>query len=206
MFYVLFFFLEPLWGSLEMWKFFAIVNTFVAILASFYSLFYAMITQNSEHLFNVHIFGLSGYIAAVAVAVRQILPDHLIVKTPLGRFTNRSVPLTALLLTIVLWACKLMNGQTPVMFGSGIVVSWIYLRFYQRHHSSHGSRGDSAENFTFASFFPNVLQPAINCFANPIYNFSLRIGLVQKFTPPRASEHNLTSVNVSFPHDIERRR
>lgn len=119
-------FLEPMWGSLEMWKFFAIVNTFVAILSSFYSLFYAMITQNSEHLFNVHIFGLSGYVAAVTVSVRQILPDHLIFKTPLtGRFTNRSVPLAALFLTIVLWAFKLMNGQTPVMFGSGIVVSWV---------------------------------------------------------------------------------
>lgn len=108
-----------------MWKFFAIVNTFVAILSSVYSVVYAMITQNSEHLYDVHIHGLAGYIAAVAVAVRQILPDHLILKSPLGRFTTRNVPLTGLIATIVLWAVKLMDGQTPVMFVSGTVVSWV---------------------------------------------------------------------------------
>ncbi|CAM6031890.1 unnamed protein product, partial [Sphagnum compactum] len=196
----------PLWGSLEMWKFFAIVNTFVAILSSSYSLFYSMATQNSEHLYDTHIHGLAGYIAAVAVAVRQILPDHLIVKTPMGRFTNRSVPLAALILIIILWAVGLMNGQTPVMFASGIGVSWIYLRFYQRH-SRGASRGDSAENFTFASFFPTVLQPAFNLFATPIYNCCLRLSIIQRFATPRASETgSLQSVNVTFPHDIERRR
>lgn len=187
-----------------MWKFFAIVNTFVAILSSTYSLFYSMITQNSEHLYDTHIYGLAGYIAAVAVAVRQILPDHLIVMTPMGRFTNRSVPLASLILTILLWAVGLMNGQTPVMFTSGIVVSWIYLRFYQRHARG---RGDSAENFTFASFFPTVLQPAINLFATPMYNCCLRLSIIKAFLPPRLNETgNLQSVNVTFPHDIERRR
>lgn len=196
--------IEPLWGSLEMWKFFAIVNTFVAIISSCYSLFYSMITQNSEHLYDTHIYGLAGYIAAVAVAVRQILPDHLIVKTPMGRFTNRSVPLAALFLIILLWGIGLMNGQTPVMFASGIVVSWIYLRFYQRH-SRGGSRGDGAENFTFASFFPTIVQPAINFFAIPIYNCCLRLSIIQKFSPPSETA-SLHSVNVTFPHDIERRR
>lgn len=48
------------------------------------------------------------------------------------------------------------------MFGSGIVFSWTYLRFYQRH--TNGSRGDHAENFNFArylrSFKPNYINIA----------------------------------------------
>lgn len=81
--------LEPLWGQMEMLQFFAITNIGVAVLTSFYYLFFYMVTKNTDILFNVHIHGLAGYIAGVSVAVRQIMPDHLIARTPIGKFTNR---------------------------------------------------------------------------------------------------------------------
>ncbi|XP_062552995.1 transmembrane protein 115 [Armigeres subalbatus] len=201
--------IEPSWGQMEMLQYFAITNIGVAILTSFYYLFYSMITKDAEFLFDVHIHGLAGMNAAVSVAVTQIMPDHLIARTPLGKFTNRNVPLTVVVVSIIMWAIGFLDGTYPAMFASGLYVSWVYLRFYQRH--SNGTRGDSAENFRFASFFPNVLQPFINLIANPVYLGCLRIGLVKRLTPQQSSSSSLQSVSVQSlvgvdPHDMERRR
>uniref|UniRef100_A0A182NEK7 Transmembrane protein 115 n=1 Tax=Anopheles dirus TaxID=7168 RepID=A0A182NEK7_9DIPT len=200
--------IEPSWGQMEMLHYFAITNTGVAILTSFYYLFYSMITKDAEILFNVRIYGLAGMNAAISVAVTQIMPDHLIARTPIGKFSNRNVPLTVVIASILLWACGLLDGTYPAMFASGLYVSWVYLRFYQRH--SNGTRGDSAENFRFASFFPNVLQPFIAVIANPVYLCCLRIGLVKRLSPQQSNSSSLQSVSVHLPgvdpHDMERRR
>ena len=55
-----------------------------------------------------------------------------------------------------------------MFFCSGLVISWIYLRFYQMH--ANGSRGDTADGFAFASFFPNVIQPPIAVFGNTVFS------------------------------------
>lgn len=81
--------IEPLWGQMEMLTFFGIVNLGIAILSSLYYLLLYTCTKNTDILFNVHIHGLAGYVAGVSVAVRQIMPDHSIVRTPMGKFTNR---------------------------------------------------------------------------------------------------------------------
>lgn len=81
--------LEPLWGRRELLKFFAVINFGVAVLSMFYYLLLYASTRNSKFLFEVQIHGLAGFIASLSVAVRQILPDHLIFKTKWGYFTNR---------------------------------------------------------------------------------------------------------------------
>lgn len=58
------------------------------------------------------------------------------------------MPLTLVFVSIVLWLFGILDGTTPTMFVSGLIVSWIYLRFYQRH--ANGNRGDGSESFTFA--------------------------------------------------------
>ncbi|KAH8418789.1 hypothetical protein KR222_003052, partial [Zaprionus bogoriensis] len=200
--------LEPLWGQFEMFKFFALSNFGVSLLTTIYYLFYYMVTKNPTILFDVHIHGLAGYVAGICVAVRQIMPDHLIFKTRYGRLTNRNVPLTVLISAIICWAIGMLDGTYPAMFASGAIVSWIYLRFYQHHPNG---RGDSSESFTFVSFFPNVTQPFISLLVNPIYNCCLRAGVVKTPTPLRSvSASSLSSVSVQMPgvdpHDIERRR
>ncbi|KAK9500168.1 hypothetical protein O3M35_001480 [Rhynocoris fuscipes] len=174
--------IEPLWGQTEMFIFFTVVNLGCAILSAFFYLFLYMCTFNTDLLFFVHIHGLAGYIAGLSVAVKQVMPDHMIVKTPLG--TN------------------------PTMFTSGILVSWTYLRFYQHH--SNGSRGDLADNFTFSSFFPNVLQPPISIVSNTIYSGLVRLGLCRKTVRRFDMSAAPTGVTVTLPgndsHDMERRR
>lgn len=156
--------IEPLWGTMEMALFFLIVNTGVAVVAAvFYYVLY-MATFNTELLFEVHIHGLAGYLAGVSVAVKQAMPDHILFRSPLGKITNRHIPLICFLFSFIMWAIGLVEGSYCTMFGSGLIISWIYLRFYQLH--ANGCRGDTAESFSFASFFPNVMQPPINaCFS-----------------------------------------
>ncbi|KAL9923553.1 transmembrane protein 115 [Glossina fuscipes] len=200
--------IEPLWGQMEMFKFFALSNIGVSILTTMYYLFNYMITKDPLILFDVHIHGLAGYVAGICVAVRQIMPDHLIFKTRYGKLTNRNVPLTVLILSIVFWVIKLLDGTYPAMFASGLLVSWVYLRFYQHHPNG---RGDSSDSFTFASFFPSVTQPVISILVNPIYMCCLKMSIVKPPAPPRISSAAcLMSISVSMPgvdpHDIERRR
>lgn len=142
--------IEPLWGAIEMLTFFAIVNTSVAFLSVVYYIILYSITWDPVYLFSVHIHGLAGYCAGVMVAVKQIMPDHVLISLPFGKLRNRNVPLTVLLFTIILWACRILRGTYPVMFTSGVLSSWIYLRFYQYH--SNGSKGDMADHFTFARY------------------------------------------------------
>lgn len=140
--------IEPLWGKFETLIFFSVVNVSVGIISVIYYLFLYMATFNPDVLFYVHIHGLAGYLAGVSVAVKQIMPEHILVSTPIGKFRNRNIPLTVFLLSILLWVVGALRGTYPCMFGSGIFSSWIYLRFFQHH--SNGTRGDMADSFTFA--------------------------------------------------------
>ena len=142
--------IEPLWGRFEMVLFFLLVNICVAFISTLFYLIVYMITSDPVVLFEVHIQGMAGYIAGLSVAVKQIMPDHVLLhtRTPFGKITNRHVPLLLFLTSILLYVVGLLEGLYATMIGCGIAVSWIYLRFYQVH--SNGTRGDLAESFAFA--------------------------------------------------------
>lgn len=140
--------IEPLWGPTEIISFFVIVNTGVAILSAAIYLFIFMCNLKTYWLFNIHIHGLSGYIAGVTVAIKQIMPDILIMKTAVGRLTNKNMPLLTIVIAFILWLVNLSPSSSVVMVICGVYVSWVYLRFYQRHPG--GNVGDMSESFSFA--------------------------------------------------------
>jgi len=200
--------IEPLWGAMEMVTFFAVVNVGVAVLStSFYIALYVW-TSNVDLLFQNRIHGLAGFIAGLSVAVKQIMPDHVLFKTPIGKITNRNIPLCIVLLSLVLYFSGLLEGTNPTMFTTGILVSWIYLRFYQPH--SNGTKGDMADNFTFSSFFPNVLQPPISVVCNTIHSGLVKVGICRKTVRKFDMAASPTGVTVTLPgndpQDMERRR
>ncbi|KAF6197967.1 hypothetical protein GE061_007712 [Apolygus lucorum] len=200
--------IEPLWGRFEMFKFFIVVNLGVAVVASFFYVVLYTATSDVDLLFFVHIHGLAGYIAGLSVAVRQIMPDHCLIKTPLGKLTNRNIPLLVTFLAVLLYVCGLLEGTSPTSFASGVLVSWTYLRFYQPH--SNGTRGDLADNFTFASFFPTVLQPPISVISNTVYSALVRVGICRRTVRRYDISAAPTAVTVTLPgndpQDVERRR
>ncbi|BFZ10530.1 hypothetical protein BsWGS_13569 [Bradybaena similaris] len=77
--------LEPLWGAREMLLFFVIVNVGVGVAAVFVYLFIYLLTLREEYLFDVHIHGLSGYIAGFCVGIKQTMPDHCLATLPFGK-------------------------------------------------------------------------------------------------------------------------
>ena len=93
----------------------------------------------------------------MSIAVKQVMPDHVVVRTPIGKITNRNIPLSVFGLTFIMWAIGkgnidllktrpttdrlsygshsfvlgMVEGSYCTMFGIGLVIAWIYLRFYQ---------------------------------------------------------------------------
>lgn len=200
--------IEPLWGAMEMLTFFAIVNTSVAFLSVMFYIVVYTITSDPYYLFSIHIHGLAGYCAGIAVAVKQIMPDHMLLNFSVGKLRNRNVPLSVLVLSMILWAIGLLRGTYPVMFTTGLLTSWVYLRFYQHH--SNGTKGDMAESFTFASFFPNVMQPPLAVMGNTIFDFCVKIKVCAKPIRLYNMAASASSITVNLPgtepQDAERRR
>merc|ERR1719461_2201162 len=199
--------IEPLWGALEMVTFFFIINTGVAVLCAFFYYILYMCTFNTELLFEVHIPGLSGYLAGVSIAVKQVMPDHVLARTPVGKITNRNIPLTVFGLTFIMWAVGMVEGSYCTMFGTGLVVSWVYLRFYQVH--SNGSKGDAADSFAFATLFPNVLQPGVSVLSNTLFAILVKCKVCKKQVR-RYDVGAPSGITISLPgaesQDAERRR
>ena len=152
--------LEPLWGALEMIIFFTIVNCSVVCLTVLTYLFIYLVTQDPDYLFNNFIHGLAGYLAGFSVAVKQTMPDHVLVSSPFGKLRNRHIPLLLLVAAAVARIVGAADPPFPIMFVWGTFISWIYLRFYQRHSS--GSRGDMAESFGLARFILCILPFSIS--------------------------------------------
>lgn len=200
--------IEPLWGELQVLVFFAVVNIGVALAcAVFYYILY-MFTWDPELLFSVHIRGLAGYLAGVTVAVKQIMPDSPVLDTPAGRITNRNVPLFTIFIALMLWFIGFVDGTKPTMVVSGVLTSWTYLRFYQRH--TNGTRGDMADNFTFASFFPVIIQPPISVLSNSIYSIFVKAGICRKTVRRVDIASAPTGITVALPGirslDMDRRK
>ncbi|XP_076468607.1 transmembrane protein 115-like [Babylonia areolata] len=199
--------LEPMWGAPDMLLFFVVVNLGVGLMTALSYFAAYLVTLNEDHLFDVQIYGLAGYIAGFCVAVKQVMPDHCVMTMPFGKLRNSHIPLSLLSVTIVLRLMGALPGPYPIMFGWGIVVSWVYLRFYQKH--TNGNRGDMGENFTFSSFFPSQLQPVVGVVSNTVFSFLVRVKVCKK--PQRRYDvSSPTTITVTLPgvepHDAERRK
>lgn len=199
--------LEPLWGAPDMLLFYVVVSLGVGIMTAVSYVFMYLVTLNSDYLFDVHIYGQAGYIAGFCVAVKQVMPDHCLATLPLGKLRNTHIPLSLLVITILLRLLGLLPGPYPIMFGWGILVSWTYLRFYQKH--TNGNRGDMADNFGFASFFPSQMQPIVSILSNSVFNALVKIKVCKK--PQRRYDvSSPTTITVTLPgtepHDAERRK
>ena len=162
---------EPLWGAQEMLLFFVIVSVSVGICSTVYYFFAFLLLRSPSYLFEYQMYGLAGYVGAFSVAVKQTMPDHVIINSPFGKLRNRHVPSYVLLFAILARIIGIEPYTFPVMCGLGILTSWTYLRFYQRH--SNGNKGDVAESFSLARYFNLIDILYISCDFN--YAFILQL-------------------------------
>ncbi|PIK44394.1 putative transmembrane protein [Apostichopus japonicus] len=199
--------LEPIWGALEMLLFFVIVTAGSAICSSVVYVFLYLATFNVEYLFHTHLYGLSAYIVGVTVALKQSIGDHEL--PPLGlKLRVKDLPLIVVMVSIVMRLLGLVPGSHPCLIITGFMVSWVYLRFYQKLPNAEG-RGDMADSFNFASFFPEVVRPPISLAANTVHSFLVKIKVCKKqirkydVGAPSSITINLPGTD---PADAERRR
>ena len=140
--------LEPLWGPYECIIFYFVTTTLVAVSISFiYFIAYAS-TFNELLLFNISIHGLGGLLGGFTVAIKQIMPDTLLINTSLLRLRQDHLPLLLVLFASLLCLIGLTDLTYVLMLLMGILIGWIYLRFFQKH--KNGTRGDSSGTFVFA--------------------------------------------------------
>ncbi|KAL2299722.1 hypothetical protein Nmel_012567 [Mimus melanotis] len=196
--------LEPLWGALELLVFFAVVNISVGLLGAFAYFLTYVASFHLGSLFAVRIHGGLGFLGGVLVALKQTMGDSTVLKVPQVRM--KAVPMLLLLVLALLRLAALVESNVLASYGFGLLSSWVYLRFYQRH--SRG-RGDMSDHFAFATFFPEILQPVVGLVANVVHSVLVKVRLCRK-TVKRYDVGAPSSITISLPgtdpQDAERRR
>jgi membrane associated rhomboid family serine protease len=127
--------------------------------------------------------------ASFLVAFKQLVPEHTVtILKGIVKMRVKHFPAIFLLL----------NTFSGIVFGTdtaailawiGLLASWTYLRFYKYQPDLTGTstnglgfKGDASETFTFATFFPDVMQPPISFVADQIYAFLVALKVVTPFS------------------------
>jgi hypothetical protein len=99
-----------------------------------------------------------------------------------------------LYLFLVAWTAPFLGTYASSLLSHiAFLVSWIYLRFYKLNTldslptSSNSSpstilRGDASETFSFASFFPDKIQPPISAAGTIVFNLLLKVGICRPWS------------------------
>ncbi|CBY20991.1 unnamed protein product [Oikopleura dioica] len=194
--------LEPLWGEKEFCIFFAVVNAMSGFLSSIVYLFGYAVVFNDDLLFATSIHGLASFKAGVFVALKQSRGED----TVIFRLKIKQIPVTYLCCAAILCMMEIISTTYFVMLNTGMFSAWIYLRFFQQH--SRG-RGDLADHFAFATFFPKVFRGPIGFLSNIIWNILTKLKICQKATY-KYDVAAATNITISLPGtseaDAERRR
>ena len=165
--------LQPSWGEQEFVKYVVLTNglqgcfSWVAMI-SLYILF------RSEHFLFARLGGLSGILGALAVAVKQHslrrksslpLPTSLAQPgSPLPAAVETALahaPTLVLVHTFLILLTTHAGPPDELLFAiNGLLVGWLYLRYYQPR-GSDGGCGDASAEFALAALFPRPLQPPL---------------------------------------------
>eukprot|EP00112_Aurelia_sp_Birch-Aquarium-sp1_P006744 Seg1738.12 transcript_id=Seg1738.12/GoldUCD/mRNA.D3Y31 product="Transmembrane protein 115" protein_id=Seg1738.12/GoldUCD/D3Y31 len=197
--------LEPLWGALELLKFLVILDVFTSILTVILCLL-AYLSTNNLNIWFATFSGMAGLIGGIAVAFKQIMPDNKI-DLRITEIRVEMIPSLLLFTSCIFSAVGMVPLTNPLQLFSGILVGWIYLRFYQPR--GKGIKGDMNEHFEFAAFFPTPIRPPIRKISLIIFNILIKTGICK--TPVRTYDVGaLSAITISLPgmspNDAERRR
>jgi hypothetical protein len=152
-----------------------------------------------------------------------MLPDSVLLSTPLGRFKNNNLPFTMLVVSTLLAIVRVTRYTVPLMYAVGSYTAWFYLRFYQKH--DNGLVGDAEDHFRFSrcetlvpvahvsySLFPSALHGCIGRVSTVSHTLAVRARIVPPAIRRFVDMQQLNSANDLLlpvhmpPADAERRR
>ncbi|KAF9307467.1 hypothetical protein BGZ74_000026 [Mortierella antarctica] len=164
-------YLERAWGSREFFKFLAITSIGTMIGVYLTSLFEYLVRRNEDILFDTQAYGLTCVISGFLIGFKQL-----------------SLPLL-FALCMMLQGFVFRSQLQLLMAIYGLFISWIYSRFFR---VQDGIRGDRSESFSFASFFPELLQTPVKHISNAFFGILVKL----KICSP-------TGFGGSFQYDLE---
>ncbi|MCP9265479.1 ATP synthase F1 sector subunit alpha [Dirofilaria immitis] len=212
--------IEPNWGIFETIKYLGIVQIGSSFLIAVIALLTFVITVNDTFFFRTYIFGLPAASSAVCVAMKQFLPDSILLTTPIGRVKNTHLPFCIIVAASLLIGFNLLRWVSLLQILFGVQISWIYLRFLQPHDDGepkgilanillgqlpYPMQGHSLK----ADLFPSKLQPLMRVLSSTVYTCLIQVRLCKPLAR-HIDLMKLDSVNVVLPSlqtkDTERRR
>lgn len=140
----------PSWKLLEVIKccvLSQILSTFLVVCTLFIG--YAC-TFNIDLLYVTPICGLSPLLGTVLVVARQLTPDNILVNLPLGKFRIKHIAFSMFFCFLLFAILHISDFVHFLLLSHGVFVTWVYLRFYQRH--SNGDIGDTTDAFKFSGY------------------------------------------------------
>ena len=91
---------------------------------------------------------------------------------------TQHLSLLIVIIALTLAICQVVTYTFFWLSLSGTATGWIYLRFYQK--KDQGLRGDMAESFAFATFFPEMIQPPLATLGGFVYHLLVSVKVCPK--------------------------
>ncbi|KAG0051335.1 hypothetical protein BGZ90_006830 [Linnemannia elongata] len=181
-------YLERAWGSRELFKYLSITSVGTMLGIYFTCLFEYIVRSNDALLYDTQAYGLTGVIAGFLIGFKQLVPEHLV--TVGGVFSIRVKSLPLLFTILMFLGAFVTHTQIELLMAIyGLFISWIYTRFLK---VQDGIRGDRSETFSFASFFPEFIQPPVKAVSNFFFGILVRLHICSP-----------TGYGGSFQYDLE---
>ncbi|KAK3835940.1 MAG: eukaryotic integral membrane protein-domain-containing protein [Linnemannia elongata] len=181
-------YLERAWGSRELFKYLSITGVGTMLGIYFTCLFEYIVRNNDALLYDTQAYGLTGVVAGFLIGFKQLVPEHLV--TVWGVFSIRVKSLPLLFAIVMFLGAFVTHTQIELLMAIyGLFISWIYTRFLK---VQDGIRGDRSETFSFASFFPEFIQPPVKVVSNFFFGILVRLHICSP-----------TGYGGSFQYDLE---
>lgn len=144
------------------------------------------------------------------VAFKQLVPEHTVtILKGIIKMRVKHFPAIFLLLNTI--SGLVFGTDTALLLAwLGVLTSWTYLRFSKRQPDLTGTstndmgiKGDASETFTFASFFPDAMQPPIAFVADQIYAFLIALKVLTPFSAEEiasSNEHAIARGQAGLPN------
>lgn len=189
--------LQPLWGPTELFAFYFLLNLVVELMVTIFYVVLYFGTGDEGYLFETFIYGQAACLAGFLVAVKQMMGSQVIVNSPFGKIRNRDIPTLLLYVLFVLSLVNFVSLTYLMLYSCGILVSWVYLRFYQRH--GNGKRGDTSSDFAFVTFFPHVLHGPVRIISDLVFKLLVKLSICKPFQPTQ-SQSQSESMLLGYPN------
>ncbi|MEW5300231.1 MAG: hypothetical protein WDW38_003064 [Sanguina aurantia] len=150
---------EPLYGSREFLKFMFVLDFSICFMV-FAGVYLVFAITSSGTLLYTEFTGFHGILAALLVAIKQVMPDHELKLLGPLKITVKYVPLLCITLASLLLVYLQQLSQLPFLL-LGSYNAWVYLRFFQQQPDTQ-LYGDPSDDFRFSGFFPPLLAPLID--------------------------------------------